>query len=217
MTERVEAKPVKLIHAEGELDCVVENPDEKPWSVVAVSAAARQPSSEPWQVIVLMESVSASDGTPIPLVFTNREVASDWLAEHGFADRFSWLRDGPDLEEAIDLPAEFAKRFLAIAAAHNVSPDSPEAIEHARNDEEFSQRFKTLVCYRYRGWGGTENEPPYPVPQGQLVRLPWPPLSLRHTGSSDLYDANGDLLLSLRAPVDIDDLPFDAVYAYSDT
>jgi hypothetical protein len=215
MTEPVEGKPVKLIRAKGELDCVVENPEKKPWSVVAASADARHPQSEPWKVVVLLESVSASDGTPIPLMFANPQVAGDWLADHGFADRFTWLHDRPDLEAAIALPTEFADRFLAIAAEHDVSPDSPEAIEHARNDEEFSKRFKTLVCYRYRGYGGSENEPPYPVPQGQLILLPWPPLSLRHTGSSDLYDANGDLLLSLSGAVDIDDLPFEAVYAYS--
>jgi hypothetical protein len=168
-------------------------------------------------VVIFLESISASDGTPIPLVFETEEAASEWLEKHGFADRFTWAHVATsDLEAtATDVPTEFVEQFLAIAEEHGVPPNSPEAIERARNDERLKD-FKSLVFYPARGYGITATAAAFPIPQGQLVRLPWRPASLRHTGSSDLFDANKRRLLRIRLPtLDLDDLPFEIVYAYN--
>jgi hypothetical protein len=218
MTEPDHGRQVKLIRADGsEVDCVVERPDERPWSVVLANADAGEAVPQPWQVIIFLESMSASDGTPVPLLFETEAAARKWVDKHGFADRFTWDDVDPDNLEATatDVPTEFVEQFSAIADKHGVEPNSSEAIELARNDEQFKD-FKSLVFYPERGYGITATESAFPVPQGKHVKLPWRPASLRHTGSSDLFDAKDKRFLRIRvATLDLDDLPFDVVYAFN--
>jgi hypothetical protein len=217
MTEPTQPLSVRLVRAGDpvETEGVVQDPTERPWTVLEVDADKREPAApQNWQVIIYVSLESNGESELIPHVFESREVAKRWIELHGLTGQFTW-HFVPD-PDAPDVPDGFADEFARIAAQHDVEVDSSEAFHLAREDDEFGKRFSSLTFYPEISMLRNASTPPLPIPTGQLYELPWIPRSCRHAGSSELYSYDGQLNLSLSvAELDLSTLPFDVAYAYT--